>query len=379
MTFTKEKINNIVIVLTALFYMFINCFNVKIAIWKGNFTVNILLYILLFLLIINAKEFINKKSKGIIMFILEIILLLLAYFNNNSGFGSIAAVLSFCIIIQFSSIIKISKTSLIIITLFAIPFWIISLTMDYNSMGVNPNGSGFIIYFMAIVLLSLIYTIINNIKIRKIITFFIIVITYLGTLKYECRNITINLILIAILSIFNFKSFFKKGAILKTILFWGLITIGSLIFTKVYIFFFEHNYHLNLSLISNKDFYSGRQIIWMNLYEVLKSNWLFGIGSKSYYFPANAHNYMLNVLALFGYPHFIAFIALIFNYIKDFFSEKLLNKNFICFISIVSLFILDFLEATFVDGIQLYFLLLLSIIFYSSEERLKKMKVEEIK
>lgn len=332
----------------------------------GNITVNLFLFFLLFLIIFNAKEIIDKNKLTTVLFLVDIMLLFLSNLSNNSGFGSIASVITFLLILQISSYIKINKKTMLLLLIIDLLFWMYSLTIDYEFYNINTNNAASSVFYLCVIIINLMWIIINNKFYRKIGILFIIIITLLNIIKYDCRNIMLVLSLLLLLVLFDLTKFFKKSNTLKRNLFWFIITIGSLIMTIIYIFLYKNNYYLNLSFISTKSFYSGRESIWLNLYDIFKKHIVFGIGSKSIYFPRQgAHNYMLSVLTLFGLPHFIVFISNIYSYVSNLFSNKINNKNYLCLMSIMCLFFTEFFEASFIDGSKLYTLFILSVLFFS--------------
>ena len=271
-------------------------------------------------------------------------------------------------ILQTASIFSISRDTLKILLLIFGLYWLYSLTQNYYVLGYNPNGAACIVFYLCMILISLSNAVFNNYKIKRIVNILIIITTIINIYKYNCRNITIVLIGLGIISLVNLVKFFNnnKKRLVNTIFL--LITIGSLLITKAYIFLFQHGMSINLSFFRQKDFFSGREIIWINLYNGLRNNILFGIGTKSIWFPNNgAHNYMLNVLSLFGVPHFLVFMFLIYNYLKKLFKVKFDVNNIFCFMSILSLFVTEFFEASLVGGRKLFVLFILTNIFFSTK------------
>lgn len=352
------------ICLYSMLYLYFICINPTFNIGIGDITTNLLLILLL----PNLKKI---EPKQLISFLIQLILLILSYAINDCGFGSIGTVIVFSLIMLISPRLKIDEKFLKILAIFFAVFWIYSLFQNfYYIHNINSNSAAFIVLYIYICFSSLINRLIENKKISIYLILLISIITFLNVIKYECRNVLIIILILITIPFFikDNNKFITNKKNAKII--WFIITLGSLLITLIYVILYKNNISIDLSFFSeNKKFFSGRERIWLNIYEGLKYNYLLGFGNNSIYYPSvGTHNYMLNVLALFGIPHFIIFIINIKYYVKEIFKKTINKNNLMSFLSIICLFLTDFFEASFISGRKLFILFILSIIFFNQKE-----------
>lgn len=365
----KNLLNNTIIVIIVIWYSYFITTSRTVSFGVGNITVNLLFFMIFFLLIVNSKKIINNNKLAIILFIIDIVFLIISNISNGGGYGSIISVVTFLLIILVSLSIKISNKIVCFCFIIFLLFWIYALQINYIIYDVNTNNAASSVFYLCLLLINCLWLLLSNKHLKKISIIAIICITFLNVMKYDSRNIMLMLFLLFVLIFFDISNFFNKKSGFKKNMFWFLITIGSLLITIIYILMYYKGYSLNFSFISVKKFYTGREIIWKSLYNAFENNLLFGIGSKSYYFPhQGAHNYMLSVLILFGIPHFIVFISIIYNYIKNIFDRGINKNNYLCLISLLCLFLTEFFEASFIGGQKLATLFLLSIIMLNAND-----------
>lgn len=136
-----------------------------------------------------------------------------------------------------------------------------------------------------------------------------------------------------------------------------LCTLGSLILTKVYIYLYNANIAIN-SAFSSKHFFSGRELIWIEVWKELDKHWFTGIGSQ-YNMTSlinggfNVHNSILNFLAVYGLVVFILILGIMFYKFKDMYNKiyfKTKNLSYIGMCCIFILFIHAFAETTLISS-----------------------------
>ncbi len=95
-------------------------------------------------------------------------------------------------------------------------------------------------------------------------------------------------------------------------------TLGSLAFVGIYVLLGSTGYNMELPFFY-KNVFSGREKIWLEVWEILKEQLLTGIGSgrelKSF-FEYNIHNAMYDIMAVHGIIVFILSFILIINRLK---------------------------------------------------------------
>ena len=282
------------------------------------------------------------------------------------------AVIVLSLILLSSSVIKINRKCIYFCIPYYLIIWIYSIYINYNVLAVNSNNAACISFYMSIILISTLSLFLKTNKKNLIIYGLIIFIGISKSIFYDSRNITIVYILMFFIILLFYKKKIVNFSKLKIISIWFLISLFSLIIVFTYIYFSKNNIKLDFSFLSEKNFYTGRENIWDNLLTVFNNeNYIFGIGSNSIWFPSmGAHNYMLSVLVLFGLPHFIAFVILLYTYIKKIFVNE---SNIIVCYSIIALFLTEYFEASLIDGRKLAVLFILTCIYFSTD----KNKLEE--
>ncbi len=363
----KKTINNtIFIIISIIFSYFISSTNISFGI--GNFEVNILLLLLLSILfVVNIKEIFKNNKFVCVIFIFQILFLLLSFLINiNAGLGSIIIVIIFSLIIQITLSINIDgKTYKMVLPIYFI-FLLYSLIINFTNYDVNTNNAAANIFNLCILTISAISILFNKKIIRKGSILILLIVSLINCFKYDSRNITIVFLFMIIVSIFDLSKYLNKNKNKKINMYFLIISILSLVVTIIYVYMYNKNIIFTLNF-SEKSFFTGREKIWVSVYNAFKKYPLFGIGSNSPFFPTGGiHNYMLNVLALFGIPHFILFLIILYNYVKKLFSININSRNYLPLLSILSLFITEYFEASFIGGGKLATLFLLSIMFISS-------------
>lgn len=104
-----------------------------------------------------------------------------------------------------------------------------------------------------------------------------------------------------------------------------LIILSSFVFVYMYAFLFPKLFFSNNFIFLNKKIFTGRELIWQEIYFLMKNNWLFGVGAdygfvnSKYY---SAHNLFLGYAAIFGVPIMIFMILFIYRILTNSFVKN---------------------------------------------------------
>lgn len=370
----KKKLNilNVLYIFLMLVTIFLVAIsNVNSLISSFSYSLFLLIISLLFLFFSNYKN--NKiTTKEILLLFIILAFLFVSLMLTDGGLGSVFFIFIMLLILIGGPKINVDYKCIVYTFIFSFMILIYQFSHPYDS--INPNDAAnnvFIIYLLVTICFNYIYDKLFNNAVKKkkfikyVIDFLMLLVVILNTSKYDSRNILLCSILFFVLSFLpleyqNKKT--KKWSNIITI----LLSFGSLFFVFIYLYMYHNNFSLDLSFISNKKLYSGREAIWDYLFNLFKDDrYIFGIGSElGLYHNMGAHNYMYSVLILFGIPNFLLFFVLLKQYFSNIIS-KLTFNNRIVYAAIISLFISGFFETSFISSINLSTLLLLSIIFNS--------------
>ena len=301
------------------------------------------LYSYIFLYTNSIKT--NRKSYLFVYLVILHITIGAAF--TKCGIGSYFNIINMFWVILFADKFVISKK---VVNIFKIitPLLYFAFIISNHSF-LNPNFIGyiFLLYFM---LLNILFDLSNRKPLNFLINILLAFITiYYGNV-YQCRTSQIITILIVGMEyiIVNRKIFSLK--ILKKLLPY-ILTIGSLLFTIIYVYMWKKNISINLSAFAEKRIFSGRNLIWNECIELIKTNPIFGVGSK-YTIDSHAtyalHNSMLMLTTTFGIPCIVYFIFGFKRFISSLYEKYSNKKNFyLIIISLCCIFFVDYFESYF--------------------------------
>ena len=345
------KCKNEIIILFLNLVTILACLNYTIYETFVNYLVAIDTSCMLAILFTNFK--INKR-----FLIYLIILLIVAVFSciiNGGGIGSLFVLLNFVLLVYTSTFVIISQKW---VKLFSVLY--ILLLLYWSFFGelslYNPNTIG-IIALMG-VCFGIIYS--STLKSKKIAVVFVAVILLvsyqLETEISQSRTCFICGILLTLIVYFLPAKIFSAKPI-----YWSIcivLTIGSLFWTRLYVYLYKNSIDITLGF-STKNFFSGREAIWIEMWRELESKWITGVGtgysmnaivSKGF----NVHNSIFNFLVVYGIIVFVLLMVLIFYKFKDQFNKiefKKLDLSFIAMGCIFIIFIHAFSETTLISSL----------------------------
>lgn len=270
--------------------------------------------LLTILVVSNSNKIVGDKKISMIVFFI-IMTAVIGIVINNSNIGTLFGVINLSIVFLISPYIQINQK---IIKFFSILSF---LGLIYWSFippeGFNTNSIGVITLVFFICSLF----ILGSIK-RKIIKIPVIIFTIIMSLNSiitsESRASLIGFIFFIILNFLIPYKILCKKTIVKFLVY--LVTLGSIGYVFLYIGLWKMNYSLAWSY-SDKSLYTGRELIWIDLWAAFKENYLFGLGSNyqlQTHDVLNVHNSMFHILTIYGILVFMLSLTLIYY----FFSKK---------------------------------------------------------
>lgn len=174
--------------------------------------------------------------------------------------------------------------------------------VDQSSYNANTVG---LVYMTLGIFVVLLYQ--QKKKWEYILIFiFCLYVEYL-ILQTASRTCAAAFIIFIILRFFPTGFFHKKLLVLVAAI---VLTIGSLVYVKTYVYLWENNILIASDIIdmslenSGKEVFSGREIIWQECLELLDKNPFTGTGSKirlRSFEVVNIHNSILNIFVIYGY------------------------------------------------------------------------------
>lgn len=225
-----------------------------------------------------------------------------------------------------------------------------------NSHGVFTNENSLGIASAISILISLYLIRFNYKKVIKILLFSNILIQIVAVIISNSRSTMFVLFSVFLCYIvLKIKNNFIRGILILTPFFLTILCM-----------FFNHDMIFN--------FTSGRNELWLSAYEIIKNNFLFGIGNSDLvqvvsdaryiYLPGitagGLHNIYIQILTANGIFAFISFISLILVsvfYISN--SIKIKDKEFIIFSLLLSIIYINLFESNIY-----YIVSFISIIFW---------------
>ena len=216
------------------------------------------------------------------------------------GFGSYIILFSFLFQILFLSIVNLDPLEQKIVCYLAICFLWLYLFLPITK-DVNPNSIGQCVFSYGIAS-SLFFP--KDAK-GKAIFFFHSILVISGILVSESRMALAAYFFYIFLRFTPKKILSTKPILLLLTL---MLTIGSLLYVFVYTYLWWNDYDISfLQDISaektNKHIYSGRQLIWLEVYNLILEYPILGFGSKfqiQSFDSMNIHNSILAMIGIYG-------------------------------------------------------------------------------
>lgn len=312
------------------------------------------------MLIFTAELKVKVNLNKAFMLVAFIGLTIAAILINHSGLGLVINIIWPLTIIYIFRNSRFSSNYLNKINLLMLVGWLIALlaTFTYNEQffanleagiemeSVNPNTMAIIIVFTAL-FLELYIDSTSKSKFLKVLIYLVSLLAL-----YRTRSRT-SLVAFAVILLLEFL---LKGKIRKSkklgMLIPVTIIIAGIVFPFVYTLLFTQGIVSYHTLFLGKRIFTGRQYIWLNLWEYLqqhKNAFLWGVGYNTELYSRgtfNLHNAYLSIFAQYGIPLFVFYIWYILRSFSGMFNSygKITDLQFKCYQVLVYVLIVGFGE-----------------------------------
>ncbi len=278
-----------------------------------------IIFVALAILFFNNVPWLKRLKEGDkLLYCLGITLAiaLVNLFLIGSNKGCFLIILDFLLIWYIAPFIRLTgiqrKTYEIFFLLMFISWFLYDRAFSYNS---NTGATVTVFtFFGAMVMLQ-------RLTRRKEIFGFFMVISVIRVVTLVLWHLARG----AFLALFLFMLFYyffpgKKWQNKKIFTFFSLFsTLGSLLFVAFYIFLGTTGFNMRLPFFY-KNIFSGREQIWLEVWEMLQTRLLTGIGSGfrlRSFFEYNIHNAMYDILAVHGILVFIGALIIILRRLSE--------------------------------------------------------------
>ena len=276
-----------------------------------------------------------------------LVLTIAAILINHSGLGLVITIicpLTIIYIFKNSQLNPLYINRIYILMLFG---WIIAFfaTFSYNARffedletgievdGVNPNTIAIIIVFAALFLELYIDSTSKNRFFKTVIY----IVSFYALYRTKSRTSLIAFAIILLIEFLIKKKILtsKKIGILIPV----VVIIAGIIFPFIYTMLYTQGVTSYHTVILGKRVFTGRQYIWLNLWEYLQQNknaYLWGVGYNTELYSRgtfNMHNAYLAIFAQYGIPIFICFIWFIIRSFSGMYNKngKISDVQFKCY------------------------------------------------
>ena len=278
--------------------------------------------IILIILNCNIQDFLKVDFLLLYLIIFTVIF---GMFFNNTNPGGVLIVVNFSFVIFVTKYIIIYKNTIKTISFMyflLLLYWIIK-----TPTGFNPNTVGLVVAFSYIAS-NFYLSMIKNNKVRIVTLILTTIGSFVAIFASKSRSFLLCLVLFIIFKYLLPTKILQKRFIYKAIGF--IMTFGSIAFVLIYIYIWEKGLAFNIPF-TDKKFYTGREIIWRELWIAFKDNYMFGVGTNyeliTINVNLNVHNSMYHLLTINGLIVFVCIVAL---YLRNFFyTRKNLDLNII--------------------------------------------------
>ncbi len=199
--------------------------------------------------------------------------------------------------------------------------------------GINPNTTAIVVASSCLLLEPFLTRFLSPFWIRSV-TY---VLSGFAIAATRSRTSLISFILVALLGVLFEKHVRQSRRLALTLM--GLVVLVGILFPIVYVALFETGMISSAASVMGKSLLTGRQYIWLNVWEYLKyhkSAFLWGTGYNTDFYAAgsfNLHNAYLQIFAQFGLPVFLLYFSYLFHTVGGMYGSRgaLTHLQFRCF------------------------------------------------
>lgn len=280
---------------------------------------SLIIFISLFLLLLIRGDILKRLKEKDLDLILTGAAVIIAFINLiiiGSNFGCILILADFLLVIYIGGRIRLDdiqlKTLEVFFLLMYASWFFYDRAFSYNS----NTGATYTVFtlFAALILLS------KFVK-KNILFGYLIVAAFLRTFTLILWHLARGAFMALVFFVFFYFLFlfFDPARHKKKYLFLSVFAVfGSLLFVYLYVMLSRTGFNAQIPFFY-KNIFSGREDIWMEIWDMLKGSILTGIGSgytlKSF-FEYNIHNAMYDILAVHGIIVFAVSAFLIIKTLK---------------------------------------------------------------
>jgi len=304
-----------------------------------NLTKYMLLTLLFLSMILCLIELKKINIKNLMLMVTIAILMTISTLSGSGGWGAVVNAIILMANMLVLSQMKFSYKQIRFVSyIFLLPMialilfsgrhyvhYVSSSIFDYT---LNPNVIAYLILLSSFVAFHLVQN--KRTVMKPFIIFFIVLYLLIGT---GSRTSLIAFLLFVLLNFFNKRKYLHKIRLTKYKSKIAFLIIASFCLIYIYAYVLPNYVPSGRLIILNKNLFSGRQIIWQEIFSLMKHSWIFGVGAD-YAFMDNqlysAHNFFLGYAAIFGLPVMFGMVLFIYKILKDcFLKNNNTNTNYL--------------------------------------------------
>ncbi len=307
----------------------------------GGYSLIIISIMIILIFILNINKLSDRAIAGIAIIFINLIV---GSLINNTGFGSLLTMIDLYILIIFYNKIYVRKEilNIIISTFFVVQFIYLLMPKEYY----NPNTLGYRYFIMSVFTVIFFNNIKSNKKSLKLFYLLILIMNFILMYQTESRGSLLGFF-VFILFLFILK-FVKYKSVINIIVY--AIVIGSIIFPLIYVYMWNNNIKVQIDY-SDKNFYSGRQVIWSKILREFKEKPMYGVGSNFKFEDQdklNVHNSLFAILTIYGGINFLFFIFMFLHFLKSINAKRTTQNSDIAFAGIIGMIVVGYFETNLI-------------------------------
>lgn len=334
---------------TELLFYFVLSFNFIYVLYYTVYSslYNYFHYIIFFftVLLFVSSQKIKFKLINTVKLIIFLVLSAAAIFINHSGIGLLILIFWPLSIIYIFKNVNFSKNYINRLNIIILTGWELAIiaTSQYTTLyfdnfnsetiGINPNTIAIVI---AIACLFIALHIDNSSK-PKSLKIIVYILSVLALCRTRSRTSLVAFLAILMMEFF-LKKQIKKSKKLAILVMIAIVALG-IIFPFVYVILFNKGILAYETLFFGKRIYTGRQYIWLNLWNYVQTNknaYIWGVGYNTELYSRgtfNLHNAYLMIFAQYGIPLLILYLIYLFCVVSKMFGKfgRISDLQFKCY------------------------------------------------